>query len=373
MPKVLHIISGLKVGGAEMMLYRLILSSRDGQYKHLVVSLDSVGEMRRRFEEAGIELFAFDFRNSPIFHFIGLVRLIRRIRPDIVQTWLYHADLIGGLAAHVAGLHKVIWGVRTTDISASGSFNTRMVRWLCSRMSYWIPKKIVCAAEAAKQSHLLLGYDEKKMVVVPNGYDFSRLCATSEARRLLRIQYGIEKTELVIGSLGRFNDIKDQENFVRAAYLLIPKFRNLRFLMVGRGVDWANSKLVSWVNNCGCKDRFILLGEREDVPQCLAAMDIFCLHSRNEAFPNVLVEAMSMGLPCVSTDVGDASIILAGNGVVVPKENPLALAHGIGSLLEMDSVERAALGERGKQHVLAAYSIDRARERFEMLYDQLIQ
>ena len=116
MPKVLHVISGLKVGGAEMMLHRLIVSARGGRYEHMVVSLDHVGEMRKRFEEAGIELVVFDFKHSPIAHFSRLVSLIRRVKPDVVQSWLYHADLLGGLAARMVGNRHVIWGIRTTDI-----------------------------------------------------------------------------------------------------------------------------------------------------------------------------------------------------------------------------------------------------------------
>lgn len=372
MPKVLHVISGLKVGGAEMMLHRLIVSARGGEYAHLVVSLDPVGEMRKRFENAGIELIVLDFKHSPISHFFRLVSLIRGIRPDIVQSWLYHADLFGGLASRIAGNRHVIWGIRTTDIRAGGSSATVFVRWLCARLSRWVPQVIVCAAVASRQSHIAGGYDAKKMVVVPNGYDFSWLRASTDEGKLLREQYGISLNEVVVGSLGRFHAVKDQENFVRAAGMLALKYQQLRFLMVGRGLDWDNAQLVDWIDRTGYRNRFVLLGERKDVPQCLAAMDIFCLHSSTEGFPNVLAEAMAMGLPCVSTDVGDAAMLLANTGVVVSKENAGALAAGVEELLALDMAQRAALGARATARVKAEFSMDRARQRFEELYGSLL-
>jgi glycosyltransferase involved in cell wall biosynthesis len=372
MPKVLHVISGLKVGGAEMMLHRLIVSARGGTYEHVVVSLDPVGEMRTRFEEAGIELVVFDFKHSPIAHFFRLVSLIRRVKPDIVQSWLYHADLLGGLAARMAGNRHVIWGIRTTDIRVGGSSTTAIVLWLCARFSRWIPQIIVSAAEASRQSHITAGYDAKKMVVVSNGYDFLWLKASADERESLREQCGIKQNDVVVGSLGRFHADKDQENFVRSAAVLAQQYPQLRFLMVGRDLAWDNTQLVDWIVSTGFKDRFVLLGERTDVPQCLVAMDIFCLHSRTEGFPNVLAEAMAMGLPCVTTDVGDAAMLLADAGVVVPKGNAVALALGVGKLLALEQGALHKLGMQAKGRVEAEFSMKRAREQFEDIYRTML-
>jgi glycosyltransferase involved in cell wall biosynthesis len=301
-----------------------------------------------------------------------LVRLIRDTKPDVVQTWMYHADLLGGLAAGMAGNQHVIWGIRTTDIRAGGSFSTVIVRWLCARLSYWVPQMIVCVAEASRQSHISVGYDAKKMVVVPNGYDFDWLRASSDERQSLREQWGINQNDAVLGSLGRFNKVKDQENFVRAAGILAPQYPQLRFLMVGRGLNWDNKELSDWIVSTGFKNRFELFGERQDVPQCFAAMDIFCMHSRTEGFPNVLAEAMAMGLPCVATDVGDAAMLLADSGVIVPKEDSEALAKGVEQFLGLNVDEQRTLGLRAKARVEAEFSMDRARKRFEAIYHQVL-
>lgn len=374
MPHVLHVISGLAVGGAEMALYRLITSSRGGEYTHAVVALTPDGGMGQRFREAGIDLTAFDFKTSPMSHFFRLLRLMRRTRPDIVQTWLYHADMLGGLAARLAGNRNVIWGVRTTDLDVSASARaTPLVRQACARLSRWVPQAIVCVAETSRQAHMVLGYDASRMVVVGNGFDTSRLTATADQRAALRALCGFSADDIVVGTLGRFNADKDHHNFVRAAGLLTQQHRRLRFLMVGRGLDGANPELMRWIDQTGYPERFVLLGERTDVPACLAAMDIFCLSSRTEAFPNAIGEAMAMGLPCVATDVGDVSMLVADTGIVVPRQSPAALALGLATLLAMEPDARQQFGQRAKARIHAEFTMEQARKRFETLYQRLTE
>jgi glycosyltransferase involved in cell wall biosynthesis len=231
---------------------------------------------------------------------------------------------------------------------------------------------IVCAAEASKRSHIAVGYDASKMVVVPNGYDFSWLQASAVERLNLREQVGFYQDEVVVGCLGRFHADKDQKNFVIAAGLLATCYPKLRFLMIGRGLTWDNPLLAGWIDQTGFKERFVLLGESKDVPQCLAAMDVFCLHSRTEGFPNVLAEAMAMGLPCVTTDVGDAAMLLAESGVVVPKEDSSALAKGVEQLLALTSVARINLGLSAKARVVTQFSMEHARHCFESIYQQVL-
>lgn len=372
--KILHVIIGLGVGGAEGMLKRLVESHLNSpDYQHVIVVLTSTGKLGLELQTKGVTVYSLGMRFAlgvPLA-FYRLVSLIRKIQPDIVQTWMYHSDLLGGLAARLAGNRHVIWGVRTTDVRAGGSFSTVIVRWLCARLSGWIPQAIVCAAEASRQSHIAVGYDASKMLVVPNGFDFTWLKASAEERQSLREQCNFGDIDVVIGSLGRFHEVKHQGNFVHTAGLLATQHAHMRFLMVGRDLNWDNKQLVDWIVSTGFKDRFVLLGERKDAPQCLAAMDIFCLHSRTEGFPNVLAEAMAMGLPCVSTDVGDAAMLLADTGVVVPKDNSPALAQGIQQLLEMDKDSRNKLGQRAKSRVEAEFSITRARERFEEIYKKI--
>ena len=369
---VLHVISGLAVGGAEMALYRLILESRGSHYIHSVVALTPGGGMHERFVEAGINLIVLDVRRSPVSHFLRLYRLVRTIRPDIVQTWLYHADLLGGLAARLAGNRNVIWGVRTTDVDGGCARATVFVRHLCASISRWVPHTIVCVAEAARRSHLLVGYDVTRMAVVGNGFDLSILTATQSQRNQLRTQCDFGADDIVLGTLGRFNLDKDHANFVQAAGQLARRHDRLHFLMVGKNLDSHNSDLMRWIDDTGYPDRFVLLGERADVPVCLAAMDIFCLSSRTEAFPNAVGEAMAMGLPCVATDVGDVAVVMADTGVLVSKANPEALARGVEGLLALGPDYCEQMGQRAKARIHAKFTMDCARKRFEIIYEDVL-
>lgn len=371
MQRVMHVITGLSVGGAEMALYRLATCG-SSEYRHAVVSLTAGGGLRKQFIDSGIDLVTFDFKKRPLSQFWQLVLLIRRERPDVVQTWMYHADLIGGLAARIAGIDRVVWGVHSTRlVRGSTSPLTPAVRRVCAWLSAMVPRTIVCVAEAARRAHLSAGYDSARMVVVPNGFDLSRFTPAENRGSTLRLQYGIADSDILIGTVARFNAVKDPKNFVDAAGILCTRHPDARFVMIGKGMDASNTALVSWIERTGHPQRFLLLGERTDVVDCYAAMDVFCLHSRSEAFPLAVGEAMAMGLPCVVTDVGDASLMVGDAGVVVRKEDPAALARGIESLLALTADERRNMGQRGRARVHAEYSMERARERFETIYRQM--
>lgn len=371
-----HIIVGLDIGGAELMLKRLLESyCVEVTCRHTVISLTTIGKVGQQLQALGIDVQALGMRNAFCLPRVlwQLARRIRASHPNIVQTWMYHADLLGGLAARLAGNRSVIWGIRTTEFTTGGSRATAAVRKVCAWLSWWVPHSIVCAAEASRRAHVTAGYDAARMVVIPNGFDLPRLVATTDERIALRAWCGFDANNVVVGSLGRFNRDKDQENFVRAAGRLAQQNAQVRFLLVGRDLDAGNIELESWITQTGYADRFVLLGERTDVPVCLAAMDIFCLSSRTEGFPNVVGEAMAMALPCVVTDVGDAAILVSDTGVVVPKEDFVALALGLSKVLEMTVGARQQLGQQAKSRIHAEFTMERARERFETLYRQIIE
>lgn len=372
--KVVHVIVGLNVGGAELMLKRLIESQKQlPGYEHSVISLTDSGVIGPQLISQGISVRCLGMKGLLGLPkaFLCLLAEIRSFRPDIVQTWMYHADLLGGLAARFSGIRNVIWGVRTTDLEKGGKSATRLIRKLCAYLSRSIPTKIVCAAEASRKAHVAVGYYAQRMLVIPNGFDLSHLIATVEQRRTLRASLSLSEEHFVIGSLGRFNAVKDQANFIAATAILAKLNPALRFLMVGRGLTADNVALTELLNDTGCADRYILLGERGDAAVCLSAMDIFCLHSKTEGFPNVLGEAMAMGVPSVVTDVGDAALLLGGNGIVVPAQDARALSLGLKQMMELSSEERRLLSANAKARIVEKFTMDHSSQKFRQLYDDL--
>ncbi|MEO8296175.1 MAG: glycosyltransferase [Burkholderiales bacterium] len=369
---VVHVIVGLNVGGAERMLQRLVAAhgaSHGGV--HTVVSLTSPGVIGPELSAAGVEVIPLGIR-SPFDvpgALLRLYRLLRQRRPEVVQTWMYHADLLGGSVARLAGVPRVIWGVRTTEIVKDSAGSARWVRQICAVMSRWVPHAIVCAANASARNHRALGYAGGRMVVIANGFDVTtRTPLDDEAIGAFRDSQGLGREDLVVGFVGRFNGAKDVPNFVAAAQRVVRAVPGARFLMVGRGIDARNEFLADLIRDAGLASHMVLLGERSDIAQCLGAMDVFCLSSRTEGFPNVVGEAMVMGVPCVVTDVGDAALIVGETGIVVPRQDAEALAAGIESLAHLTRGQRRALGLRARQRIVAEFSMDRAVQKFDDVY-----
>lgn len=374
MKTIVHVIVGLDRGGAEMMLRRLIEASLSlgSKNKHCVISLTDLGFHGRLLQERGVAVYAMGLSSSLGLLALGLrlILLLRKLNPDVVQTWMVHSDLIGGVAARLAGVRSVVWGVRTTDYSVE-SRSTRAVRWLCAQLSSVIPSKIVSAAHASIESSIEAGYSAKKLMVIHNGFDVDVLQSFRGKGDVIREQIGVQSEKLVIGCLGRYNPAKDHVNFVQAAGLLAPKYPTCYFLMVGSGLTISNADLMTHINTTGFAERFVLLGERHDPAACLDAMDIFVLPSCTEGFPNALGEAMAMGVPCVSTDVGDAAVLLGDTGELVPSRNSIALAGAVERLLVKPLAERKALGQRGCERLEKVFSIETAARRFDDLYSTL--
>lgn len=372
---VVHIIVGLSVGGAELMLSRLVLSQRVSNpgRRCTVVSLTSLGPVGEQMRKAGVDVVALGMRTpwSALRAMWKLHALLRRLQPDLVQTWMVHADLLGGLAARAAGIRAVVWGVRTTDFSTA-PINTRVVRWLCARLSRVVPHTIVCAAEASRQSHEQAGYDAHRMVVIPNGFDTEHWQPDAERGLRMRLKLGLLPMHTLIGCVGRYNPAKDQLNFVQAMLRLAPSRPDCRFLLVGRGLDVSNGQLMRLIGSAGCADRFILVGEQADVRAHLDAMDVFVLPSRSEGFPNVLGEAMAMARPCVTTDAGDASSLLGDAGLVVPAQDPVALAAAVQAMLGLCMTDRQTLAQQARARLVSHFSLHRACQSFTQLQDGVV-
>jgi len=370
---VLHVIVGLDIGGAELMLSRLVDGNREApELRHSVVSLTGLGTVGAALRREGVPVHTLDMKgasSAPVSLF-RLSRLIRRLQPDVVQTWMYHADFLGGIAAVLAGHRRVIWGVRATHVQSEGLRVTIWLRRLCALLSRWLPEKIVCAAEASRQAHAEAGYDRSRMIVIPNGFDTATLKAAALGRSAQRERSGFTGTTVVIGAVGRFNAVKDFHNFVEASRLVAKASEHAQFVLVGRDLDEHNAELMGWISKAGLAPRFTLLGERSDVPACLSAMDIFCLSSRSEGFPNVVGEAMAVGVPCVVTDVGDAAMLVGDTGIVVPSENSPALAAGLVQMMNLPTQARQQYGEAAQRRIESNFSIEVSRQRFEQVYRQ---
>lgn len=363
--KVLHIITNLGEGGAENVLFRLCTS--DNKNENVVISLMKPAKYSQLLQNNGITVTHLDFDRGSVT-FKGLYRLYKEIKlsgADVVQTWMYHSDLFGGLLARLSGINKVFWNIRHSNLDINKTKkSTIYIAKLCALLSRFIPTKIVCCAEQAKQSHINIGYHERKMTVIENGYDLSRF-QRIQAVALPVLNEDIKSLKLesrpLIGMVGRYTPEKDHNNLLQALHLLNSKGCDFFLVLAGTSVDYENKTLLDLINHYKLSNKVMLLGSVLDIPLLMNHLDMHVLSSSSEGFPNVLAEAMACGTPCISTMAGAAERIIGDTGWLVPISSPEKLADAIhDAILEFEQHnekwnERRMIAE---QRIKDNFSID---------------
>ncbi|MFN4282898.1 MAG: glycosyltransferase [Alphaproteobacteria bacterium] len=375
--KILHVITGLSTGGAEMMLVKLLANLPADETRHVVVSLTGGGPLADRIAALGVPVVQLGM-NRPGFArlpalaagFLRLRRLIRAERPDLVQAWMYHANLVAGLAALGFRAPPVIWGIRQSDLDPKISKPaTIRVAKLGGLLSRALSDTILCCSEVARVAHERIGYDPARMVVIPNGFDLGEFKPDAAARAALRRELNLPDAAPLVGLIARFDSQKDHRGFLAAAAQARRAVPDAHFLLCGGGVDAANRQLAGWIDDFDLGTRCRLLGARADMPAVTAALDIAVSSSAfGEGFPNVLGEAMACGVPCVATDVGDSRMIVGQAGRVVGPRDPAALADAIVDLLRLPADARAALGAEARARVAERFEIGVIARRYLALY-----
>ena len=363
-PTILHVITGLGQGGAEAVLFRLAVHPVQ-PVRHVVVSLTDEGIYGARLRTAGIEVHTLDMPRGrvSVAGLRTLHALMKQVQPQVVQTWMYHADLIGGVVARLAGIRAVAWGIRNSGAHlARSSRSARLVLRLCALLSGRVPKAIVCAAQDSAERHRELGYRADRLMVISNGYDLARFTPDPEARERMRALWRVAPDVPLAGCVARWDPLKDHRNLLQAIGHLVREGRDqgLQCVLVGRGMATSNAELADLIDAEGLRGRVLLAGPSDDVPAVMNALDMHVLSSCAEGFPNVVAEAMACGTPCVVTDVGDAAYILGDTGPVAPPEQPAALADAIAAVLaQLATRGRDAVGLAGRQRVLERFDLQR--------------
>ncbi len=372
--KVTHIITGLEAGGAETMLLKLLSSlERPGESAE-VISLAPEGPLAGPIRALGVRVTSLGLGGGlgALLALPRLIRALRRSPPDLVQCWMYHANLLGGLAARVGLVAPVLWGLRQSDLDPTLSKrSTITVAKLCARLSFRLPRKILCVSESARRVHAALGYDDGRMVVIPNGFDLAHFHPDAAARREIRATLGIGEDEILIGLAARFDPQKDIGNFLAAcARISAPQ---ARFLLCGTGMDGTNAALGAMIDQAGLGGRIHLLGRRDDMARVTPALDIAVSSSAfGEGFSNTLGEALACGVPAVATDVGDSRLIVGSAGRVVAPRDADALMAGIAELIAMGAEGRAVLGSQGRERMARDYGLEAIAGRYRALYAEIL-
>ena len=367
-PSVLHVITGLLTGGAEKALVRVAAGLRDLGVTSSVVAFRD-GPIRDELQQLGIRTtIASPARPGA---FIAHVRSLRRApapeRPTVVQGWMYHANLAGLAYGRMLGI-PVSWGIRQNI--GDGQFDkltTRMVIRAGARLSSLAAATVFNSTSSMRQ-HLEHGYTARGAAVIPNGFDVQQFSPNEEFRRAIRDELRLPSAAFVVGHVARLHRVKNHAMFIRVARQVLESRGDAHVVMVGRDVAGTDSALGREIAGTGYASRIHLLDERQDLARLFCAMDLVCVTSWSESFPNVIGEAMACGVTCVSTDVGDVRDLIGSTGVVVPVDDAEAMTSAVLHAASLEAPERAEMGRQCRERIVLNFSASTVARRYSDLY-----
>jgi glycosyltransferase involved in cell wall biosynthesis len=360
--KIVYVTAGLRGGGAEAMLTRLATAQPGVADEITLVSLLPAEGHIDRLVAGGVTVveLQFDRVGGAAAGLVKLAKLIADSRPDIVQGWMYHGDLAALVALVMSGRRKqtrLVWSIRCSDMDLRHyGRGLRLVVKACTLLS-GSPDLVTANSAAGLKSHLALGYRPRRAEVVANGVDIDEFRPDPAVRQAVRTELGIPENAMVLAHVARVDPMKDHGSFL-AAMMELP---DLFALLVGAGTE-----------NLPAAANVLRLGRRQDVARLFAAADFTVSSSGfGEGFSNALAEGMACGLPAIATDVGDAKLILGDTGLVVPPENPRALAAAIRTLAREPAAARSDRRAKARARIVDNFAMTHAVQRYAGLYASL--
>lgn len=358
------------------MLYNLLSKMNRERFIPVVVSLLDRGTWGDRIEAIGVPVYTIDMKPgmpTPAA-FWRLIHIVRQLKPNMIQGWMYHGNLAAQLASVFYSQNvPTLWNIQNSIYSLS---DEKIMTAAVIKLGAWLskfPKKIIFVSQISKGQHEALGYCSEKICLIPNASDNSQFIPSGEARLSVRIELDLSEKYFLIGLICRYHPMKDHANFLQATALLLKDYPEVRFVLVGTGVNQENQNLHQLIRNLGIVNQIYLLGERSDIPRLTAALDISTSASAyGEAFPLVLAEAMSCGVPCVVTDVGDSAWIVGNTGRVVPPRDPEALANAWKELIALGVEGRETLGRAARERIIECFALDSVVDQYEALYEDVL-
>jgi glycosyltransferase involved in cell wall biosynthesis len=374
--KVLHCITGLSGDGAQRMLLRLVTGLRDEKIESEVVNLGPHAPLVQEFEKQGIAVRSLGLSANPADAVAGAYRvgrIIDELRPDVIQSWMYHANTLALLGRYFSN-HKppLAWNIRRgLDDFSERSFKTRAVIRVNAFTSR-LPHRIIYCSGDNRAQHEAFGFNPEGGCVVENGFDTAHFSPSAFKRTETRRAWSISDDEIVVGNVGRFDVAKGHSYLLRAFAETVKKVPKARLVLIGRGVEGANQSITQTVQELGIEDRVVLLGERDSLEAVYPAFDLYCSASLNEGFPNAISEAMACAVPCVVTDTGASRELVDGIGRVVPSRTPGELAASLVELASMAESARQKLGIRLRERIDRRYSLGSVVRRYGEVYRAVV-
>lgn len=360
-----------------MMLYKFLSRIDRQRFEPTVVSLMPDGMFIERVGGLNIQVHHLGMRQG--IPSLGAVKkfrkLLKEIKPDVVQGWMYHGNLLAWLGCKLSGVRPALcWSIHQSlaDINAEKKVLATLIRFtakLSSRID-----AVVFSANAGMQQHIENGYSTSNAMAILDNFDLTAFERSEESADLRQI-YSLPVDSMLVASVARYAPMKDHKNLITAARLVVDRFPDVHFILVGPGVDNSNDVLAEQIAELKIGSNIHLLGERTDIKAIFSDVNMFVLSSAfSESFPNVLGEAMACHVPCITTDVGDSRVIVGEFGAVVPPGDSEQLAAAIVSYAALPATELEELGQKARRHIENNFNLDGADSfvsKYEALYTRL--
>ena len=372
-PKILHIITCISVGGAEVMLCRLLEQRDPNRHETAVLSLLTPTSLKERIESLNIPLYTLDMTPPlpRLKHIRKLRQILREFQPDLIQGWMYHGNLAASIGARLAGFKgPVLWNIRHSlhDMSFEKPTSRLTIRMNAKLSRH--PRAIIFNSRASIEQHEAIGFASDRSVFVPNGIDSDLYRPHPELRQEVRAELGIAESAPLIGMIARYHPQKDPVNLLKAVAIIAEQQPDVRLVIAGRHFDQDNDLVLTAIADLGLADHVQLLDRRNDIPRLLAALDVVASPSAwGEGFPNALGEASAAGVPCVATDIGDSARVIGDCGRIVQPRDPEALAAALMEVLNLEPTCKQQLREAARLHITDNFKLDVIAKRFGKLHD----
>jgi len=370
--RVTHLITTLAIGGAEQMLVKLLRAMGRSEFAPTVVTLVNDGALIEVIRDMGIEVRSLDLRRGEVSPraLRRLITILRASRPDVLQSWMYHANVAASMARPwLPRRTGIVWNIRQSlyDISKERLLTQAVIR--SGRVLAPHADALVNNSRVSREQHATIGYVNTRSLVIPNGFEIDSFRPDAAARDAFRAELGVGHDAVVVGIVARVHPSKDHALFFRAAEIAAARDRRLVFVCAGRGTD-THSRCREALRG-PLRGRVRLLGERVDVPRVMAGLDILVSSSNTEGCPNAVGEGMACGLPVIGTDIGDTRDVIGDAGRIVPRGDAARLAAEIDAIAAIGRPGRAAIGEAARERIRTTYSIESVAARYRELYREI--
>lgn len=357
---IVHVITNFAgVGGAEMMLSRLIQQTQN-ECDHVIISLMKTSAVYTETLALCRSHYALNWNGlNTVSVIIQLKKLLQKLAPKTIQCWMYHANVLATLST-LGMQHKpnIFWGIHHSLASTKEESISTKVALVFSKMLSNKPKGIIYCAHSALVQHQKFGLENANSHVIANGVSLTKF----EPNPILH-------EPCTIGFAGRYHLAKGYPYL----FATIAKLKDqpIIFKIAGSGASLDNVEVKALFEQYQLDARKVhLLDQISDMPAFYQSIDAFLMTSITEGFPNVLVEAMASGLPCISTDVGDAKYIVQDLGSIVPPRNAQALADAILAYTQKSEAEKQSLKQATRERVEQNFSIETVSRQYMQVWSQ---